>query len=153
MRPNGKRQARARWNGSSGSKFREWVPAKIQTVLLPLGTLEPHGAAPNGTDILAPVAMARQIAPRKCDGFAGDPLWVRWNPGCIAGQLHDAGRSVSWLCARRSRRSRRTNLKTLNMSSLLRRHERGMRATPIRASSFDRVLNCPALLACCQLHG
>jgi len=32
--------------------------------LLPLGTLEPHGVAPNGTDILAPVAMAREIAPR-----------------------------------------------------------------------------------------
>src|SRR4029434_367043 len=45
-------------------EFREWVPAKIWTVLLPLGTLEPHGVAPNGTDILAPVAMAREIAPR-----------------------------------------------------------------------------------------
>jgi len=45
-------------------EFREWVPAKIQTVLLPLGTLEPHGVAPNGTDILASVAMAREIAPR-----------------------------------------------------------------------------------------
>ena len=44
-------------------EFREWVPTKIQTVLLPLGTLEPHGVAPNGTDILAPVAMAREIAP------------------------------------------------------------------------------------------
>src|SRR5438046_9320552 len=45
-------------------EFREWVPAKIQTVLLPLGTLEPHGVAPSGTDILAPVAMAREIASR-----------------------------------------------------------------------------------------
>ena len=45
-------------------EFRKWVPAKIRTVLLPLGTLEPHGVAPNGTDILAPVAMAREIAPR-----------------------------------------------------------------------------------------
>jgi creatinine amidohydrolase len=45
-------------------EFREWIPAKIQTVLLPLGTLEPHGVAPNGTDILAPLAMAREIAPR-----------------------------------------------------------------------------------------
>src|SRR2546422_11702889 len=45
-------------------EFREWVRAKIDTVLLPLGTLEPHGVAPNGTDILAPVAMAREIAPR-----------------------------------------------------------------------------------------
>jgi creatinine amidohydrolase len=45
-------------------EFREWVPAKINTVLLPLGTLEPHGVAPNGTDILAPVAIAREIALR-----------------------------------------------------------------------------------------
>lgn len=42
----------------------EWVPAKIDTVLLPLGTLEPHGVAANGTDIIAPVAMARAIADR-----------------------------------------------------------------------------------------
>jgi creatinine amidohydrolase len=45
-------------------EFREWVPAKINTVLLPLGTLEAHGVIPNGTDIIAPVAMAREIAPR-----------------------------------------------------------------------------------------
>ena len=45
-------------------EFRKWVPATIETVLLPLGTLEPHGVAPNGADILAPVAMAREIAPR-----------------------------------------------------------------------------------------
>jgi creatinine amidohydrolase len=36
------------------------VPAKINTVLLPLGTLEPHGVAPSGTDILAPLAIARR---------------------------------------------------------------------------------------------
>jgi creatinine amidohydrolase len=45
-------------------EFRAWVPERIQTVLLPLGTLEPHGVGPNGTDILAPVAIAREIAPR-----------------------------------------------------------------------------------------
>ena len=45
-------------------EFRQWVPSKIDTVLLPLGTLEPHGVAPNGTDILAPLAIAREIAPR-----------------------------------------------------------------------------------------
>lgn len=45
-------------------EFAEWVPAKIETVLLPLGTLEPHGVAANGTDILAPVALARAIASR-----------------------------------------------------------------------------------------
>src|SRR5438874_7517834 len=45
-------------------EFRESVPAKINTVLLPLGTLEAHGVAANGTDIIAPVAMARAIAER-----------------------------------------------------------------------------------------
>src|SRR3989442_2159020 len=45
-------------------EFRDWVPTQIQTVLLPLGTLEPHGVAPNGTDILAPMAIAREVATR-----------------------------------------------------------------------------------------
>src|SRR6478672_1754968 len=45
-------------------EFAEWVPSRIQTVLLPLGTLEAHGAIANGTDIIAPVAIARSIAPR-----------------------------------------------------------------------------------------
>ena len=45
-------------------EFREWVPGKIRTVLLPLGTIEPHGVTANGADILAPVAIAKEIAPR-----------------------------------------------------------------------------------------
>jgi creatinine amidohydrolase len=45
-------------------EFKETVPSKVQTVLLPTGTLEPHGVANNGADITAPVAMARKIAPR-----------------------------------------------------------------------------------------
>jgi creatinine amidohydrolase len=45
-------------------EFGEWVPSEIQTVLLPLGTLEAHGAIANGTDIIAPLAIARTIAPR-----------------------------------------------------------------------------------------
>src|SRR5918998_378584 len=51
--------ARVNW-----MEFRELVPAKIRTVLLPTGTLEPHGVVNNGADITAPVAMARAIAPR-----------------------------------------------------------------------------------------
>jgi creatinine amidohydrolase len=43
-------------------EFNEWVPRRIDTVLLPLGTMEAHGVIPNGTDIIAPVAMARAIA-------------------------------------------------------------------------------------------
>ena len=45
-------------------EFREWVPGKINTVLLPLGTIEAHGVTANGADILAPVAIAKEIAPR-----------------------------------------------------------------------------------------
>jgi creatinine amidohydrolase len=45
-------------------EFREVVPSKIQTVLLPTGTLEPHGVINNGADITAPLAMARKVAPR-----------------------------------------------------------------------------------------
>ncbi len=42
----------------------ELVPARIATVLVPLGSLEPHGVIPNGTDNLAPEAMARAVAER-----------------------------------------------------------------------------------------
>lgn len=45
-------------------EFREVVPSKINTVLLPTGTLEPHGVVNNGADITAPVAMAQAIAKR-----------------------------------------------------------------------------------------
>ncbi|MEY2485277.1 MAG: creatinine amidohydrolase, partial [Verrucomicrobiota bacterium] len=45
-------------------EFAEWVPDRIDTVLLPLGTIEAHGCIPNGTDIIAPVAIAREIAGR-----------------------------------------------------------------------------------------
>jgi len=44
-------------------ELRELVPARSQTVLLPLGTLEAHGVTANGADILAPLAIARDIAP------------------------------------------------------------------------------------------
>ncbi|MCP9290937.1 creatininase family protein [Gracilimonas sediminicola] len=43
-------------------EFAEFVPDKIETVLLPVGTLEPHGVIPNGSDNLAPEAMAKAIA-------------------------------------------------------------------------------------------
>ena len=57
--PNARELERINW-----MEFREWVPAKINTVLLPLGTIEPHGVTANGADILAPVAMAHAIASR-----------------------------------------------------------------------------------------
>jgi creatinine amidohydrolase len=45
-------------------EFKELVPSQVPTVLLPLGSLEAHGVTANGTDILAPAAMARDIAGR-----------------------------------------------------------------------------------------
>ncbi|MDX2154671.1 MAG: creatininase family protein [Bryobacteraceae bacterium] len=44
--------------------FRAAVPARIQTVLLPTGTLEAHGVVNNGADNTAPEAIARALAPR-----------------------------------------------------------------------------------------
>ena len=35
-------------------EFKEVVPSKINTVLLPTGTLEPHGVVNNGADNTAP---------------------------------------------------------------------------------------------------
>ena len=45
-------------------EFREAVPARVRTVLLPTGTLEPHGVANNGADNTAPTAIARALARR-----------------------------------------------------------------------------------------
>jgi creatinine amidohydrolase len=45
-------------------EFRELVPEKINTLLLPVGTLEAHGVANNGADNTAPVALAEEIAPK-----------------------------------------------------------------------------------------
>lgn len=43
-------------------EFKEVVPSKINTVILPTGTLEPHGVINNGADITAPAALARKMA-------------------------------------------------------------------------------------------
>jgi len=43
-------------------EFRDFIPSQIETVLLPVGTLEPHGVIPNGADNLAPEAMAKELA-------------------------------------------------------------------------------------------
>ena len=45
-------------------EFKDVVPSKITTVLLPTGTLEPHGVINNGADNTAPFAMAKAIARR-----------------------------------------------------------------------------------------
>ena len=49
-------------NDINWMEFKEVVPAKINTVLLLTGTMEPHGVVNNGADNTAPVAIARKIA-------------------------------------------------------------------------------------------
>jgi creatinine amidohydrolase len=43
-------------------EFRQIVPAKTKTVIVTVGTLEPHGVINNGADNTAPVAIAKAIA-------------------------------------------------------------------------------------------
>ena len=57
-------QSTREMNDINWMEFRELVPSKIETVLLPTGTLEAHGVANNGADNTAPVAIARQMAPK-----------------------------------------------------------------------------------------
>jgi len=45
-------------------EFKDVVPSRITTVILPTGTLEPHGVVNNGADNTAPFAMAKTIAKR-----------------------------------------------------------------------------------------
>jgi creatinine amidohydrolase len=57
-------QISSRWmDDLNWMEFREIVPAKVKTVLLTTGTLEPHGVVNNGADNLAPIKIAEAIAP------------------------------------------------------------------------------------------
>ncbi len=51
-------------NGINWIDFQRWVPERIDTVLLPVGTLEAHGVANNGADNTVPEALARDLATR-----------------------------------------------------------------------------------------
>ncbi len=48
----------------SWNKVKDLVPQKVNTVLIPIGTVEAHGAAALGTDNLIPEAIARNQADR-----------------------------------------------------------------------------------------
>jgi len=43
-------------------EFRELVPTRVRTVLLPVGTLEAHGCTALGTDNILPAAIAERVA-------------------------------------------------------------------------------------------
>ncbi|MFZ1946803.1 MAG: creatininase family protein [bacterium] len=44
-------------------ELRALVPGKIETVILPVGTIEAHGITPLATDMLIPNALAERLAP------------------------------------------------------------------------------------------
>ena len=98
-------------NDLNWMEFRELVPAKVATVLLPTGTLEAHGVENNGADNTAPVAIARQMAPRvnalvapvlnygvtgSLDAYAGGmPALANRRVGSFAG-TSDELRTMRW---------------------------------------------------------
>ncbi len=53
-----------RFTDLSWEALRDRVPSKCDLVLVPVGTIEAHGASPLGTDNVIPDAMARHLAPR-----------------------------------------------------------------------------------------
>jgi len=55
-------------------QVREVVPSKIDTVVLPVGTIEAHGAACLGTDVFIPVDIAEFVCD-KLDIMLAPPVW------------------------------------------------------------------------------
>lgn len=51
-------------NAINWMDFDKWVPSRIDTVFLPVGTLEPHGVVNNGADNTVPDALSRELASR-----------------------------------------------------------------------------------------
>ena len=62
-------QSTREMNDLNWMEFKELVPAKVQTVLLPTGTIEAHGVLNNGADNTAPVAIARA----RCSALIAGP--------------------------------------------------------------------------------
>ena len=62
-----------RFTDLSWEAFRDRVPSKCDLVLVPVGTIEAHGAIPLGTDNVIPDAMALHLAPR-LDAFVAPAI-------------------------------------------------------------------------------
>jgi creatinine amidohydrolase len=53
-----------RINDLNWEQFRERVPSRCDLALVPVGTIEAHGAIPLGTDTIIPDALAEALAPK-----------------------------------------------------------------------------------------
>jgi creatinine amidohydrolase len=62
-----------RMNDLSWEQFRERVPSACDLVIVPVGTIEAHGAIPLGTDTMIPEALAADLAP-KLNGLVAPPI-------------------------------------------------------------------------------
>jgi creatinine amidohydrolase len=51
-------------NDLTWEQFRDRIPSACDLVIVPVGTIEAHGAIPLGTDTLIPEALAAELAPR-----------------------------------------------------------------------------------------
>ena len=50
------------WDRLNWQEYRDLVPKKIDTVILPVGTIEAHGATNLATDVVIPLKIAEEIA-------------------------------------------------------------------------------------------
>jgi creatinine amidohydrolase len=58
------REMTRRINEMTWEQFRSRVPEETDVVLVPVGTIEAHGAIPLGTDTMIPEALAAALAPK-----------------------------------------------------------------------------------------
>jgi len=83
-KPTERRLARLNW-----MEMGEWVPAEIDTVLVPVGTLEAHGILSLGTDNEIPSRLAEAVAARVNALVAPViPYGVTASLGALAGGTH-----------------------------------------------------------------
>ena len=83
-KPTERRLARLNW-----MEMGEWVPAEIDTVLVPVGTLEAHGILSLGTDNEIPSRLGEAVAARVNALVApAIPYGVTASLGALAGGTH-----------------------------------------------------------------
>ena len=88
-------------------EFRGLIERGIDTVLLPVGTIEAHGITPLGTDVIIPEAMAASVAPEVnaliapavpygiTRGLVGHPGTIRISPETFKVYIRDVLESLA----------------------------------------------------------
>ena len=83
------------------------VPRSVDTVIVPVGTVEAHGITPLGTDVIIPEAMADRIGPEVnalvapsvpygiTRGLVGHPGTIRIGPGVFKSYVSDLLESLA----------------------------------------------------------